>query len=264
MIALSAPSYACIFSYTWVPSWVSVATWLCLVLAAFSVNGRVAFWLLLLSVALLVTRLGNLIPIVGPTCLYLVYCLEVKETSLSTLLARILLLPVLGYFAVVGGLWVVGVPPTITQACTICPSNLKNLATATQMYATDHKGAYPANLSQLVPDYLRELPQCLGGKAVSREARVFFRCNGLELADGYGYRLVTPKRYVLWCRSRGYADHTQRFQPCYESGSGLHHDLEGWLLRDGPGLQAQLDKGPPDDLVLRQSEAPDENPPRPE
>ncbi len=43
---------------------------------------------------------------------------------------------------------------------TSCKSNLKNTATALEMYARDHHGAYPLDLSQLVPNYLRILPSC--------------------------------------------------------------------------------------------------------
>lgn len=49
---------------------------------------------------------------------------------------------------------------------TRCKSNLKNLATACEMYATDNKGHYPNWPKQLVEKkYLRALPSCpLGGR----------------------------------------------------------------------------------------------------
>ena len=43
---------------------------------------------------------------------------------------------------------------------TACKSNLKNIATALEMYATDHKGRYPAHMAQLIPDYLKVIPTC--------------------------------------------------------------------------------------------------------
>ncbi len=40
-----------------------------------------------------------------------------------------------------------------------CQSNLKRIATALEMYATDNAGRYPQSLTQISPQYL-ELPQC--------------------------------------------------------------------------------------------------------
>lgn len=41
-----------------------------------------------------------------------------------------------------------------------CKSNLKNLGTASEMYSTDFSGAYPEKMSQLTPEYLRQIPIC--------------------------------------------------------------------------------------------------------
>ena len=41
-----------------------------------------------------------------------------------------------------------------------CSSNLKNLATAAEMWSTDNNGRYPANASQLTPNYLKTIPTC--------------------------------------------------------------------------------------------------------
>ena len=48
---------------------------------------------------------------------------------------------------------------------TACKSNLKNLATALEMYASDNKGRYPSNLDMLTrPNkpgpYLKTIPTC--------------------------------------------------------------------------------------------------------
>lgn len=43
---------------------------------------------------------------------------------------------------------------------TACKSNLKNIATACEMYASDNHGDYPSRLTQLVPGYLKVLPKC--------------------------------------------------------------------------------------------------------
>ncbi len=41
-----------------------------------------------------------------------------------------------------------------------CLANVKKLATAMEMYSTEHKGRYPLTFQALVPVYLREVPLC--------------------------------------------------------------------------------------------------------
>jgi len=50
---------------------------------------------------------------------------------------------------------------------TACTSNLKNIATALEMWSTDHEGRYPTSLSQLVEgdSYLRTIPMCPAAEA---------------------------------------------------------------------------------------------------
>ncbi len=44
---------------------------------------------------------------------------------------------------------------------TACKSNLKNIATALEMYASDNAGNYPHSLDKLIePDYLKRIPTC--------------------------------------------------------------------------------------------------------
>lgn len=43
---------------------------------------------------------------------------------------------------------------------TACKSNLKNIATALEMYSTDNGGLYPHSLEQLTPMYLKSIPSC--------------------------------------------------------------------------------------------------------
>ncbi|GMU56623.1 MAG: hypothetical protein AMXMBFR33_57690 [Candidatus Xenobia bacterium] len=45
-------------------------------------------------------------------------------------------------------------------ASTACKSNLKNIATALEMFSTDNKGAYPPQLAGLTPNYLKMIPNC--------------------------------------------------------------------------------------------------------
>ena len=41
-----------------------------------------------------------------------------------------------------------------------CQANLKRVATALEMYATDHAGHYPSELTELLPTYLDSIPVC--------------------------------------------------------------------------------------------------------
>lgn len=43
---------------------------------------------------------------------------------------------------------------------TACKSNLKNIATALEMYSTDWSGKYPSNTVPLTPNYLKTMPLC--------------------------------------------------------------------------------------------------------
>lgn len=43
---------------------------------------------------------------------------------------------------------------------TACKSNLKNIGTAMEMYASDNQGQCPKTLEALTPSYLKSLPEC--------------------------------------------------------------------------------------------------------
>ncbi len=169
--------------------------------------------------------------------------LKWKPRTWNVILARLSILPPLALALTATGLRMSGVPYGVSQSCTMCKSNLKNLATALELYRNDEE-ALPDSLERLKPTYLKGLPQCLG-REVSAEARVFFRHRQLELADGYGYRRQ-GEEYVLWCRSRGYVGHQGSQQPWYDSKQGLHDEREGWTLPDDvPAARAALEQGPP-------------------
>ena len=48
---------------------------------------------------------------------------------------------------------------------TSCESNCKNMGTALEMYSTDHKGAYPGRMADLLPNYLKVIPTCAAAGA---------------------------------------------------------------------------------------------------
>ncbi|MGE0490078.1 MAG: hypothetical protein AB7S38_12800 [Vulcanimicrobiota bacterium] len=55
-----------------------------------------------------------------------------------------------------------GFPGSLVFNPVVCRSNLKNIGTALELWATDHEGERPASLQELTPNYLRDLPDCHG------------------------------------------------------------------------------------------------------
>ncbi|MCA9780995.1 MAG: hypothetical protein KC800_29955, partial [Candidatus Eremiobacteraeota bacterium] len=66
-------------------------------------------------------------------------------------------------------------PTVLTE----CKSNLKNLATAMEMYSTDYGGRYPDKTAALVPNYLVAIPEC---PAAGKDTYSDFLQTGLEAA----------------------------------------------------------------------------------
>ena len=63
---------------------------------------------------------------------------------------------------------------------TACSANLKNIATAVEMYSTDNNGSYPTGLDKLTPTYLQALPSCSAG-------------------GNYGYSSSLAQSYTIYC-----------------------------------------------------------------
>lgn len=86
------------------------------------------------------------------------------------------------------------------QNFTYCKSNLKNMATALEMYASDNAGRYPLGLEALPAGYyLKLIPSC-PTQAV------------------YGYEMTAlPDRFTLTCKGT----HPQSGYPQYSSDQGL-------------------------------------------
>ncbi|MGE0487608.1 MAG: hypothetical protein AB7S38_00185 [Vulcanimicrobiota bacterium] len=89
---------------------------------------------------------------------------------------------------------------------TACKSNLKNIATALEMYSTDFHGAYPNSLATLTPNYLRSIPTCPS--------------SGLD-SYSLSYRVATdPHRYGFCCLSGTHPGHPRNY-PAYNAMAGL-------------------------------------------
>ncbi|CAN0445413.1 unnamed protein product [Phaeothamnion confervicola] len=87
---------------------------------------------------------------------------------------------------IVLGLWMSRmVHPKSGGQLTACKSNLKNTATACEMYASDNHGTYPAKLEALTPNYLRMVPQCPSGGDSYAYARSFYAPDVAASVDAY-------------------------------------------------------------------------------
>jgi hypothetical protein len=94
-----------------------------------------------------------------------------------------------------------------------CVSNVKNLATALEMYSTDNSGRYPTLLSQLTPDYLRTIPTCPSA--------------GLDTYSA-GYTVVArPDGYTVECSGHHHGDEGLPADfPRYTSTEGISYGVK--------------------------------------
>ncbi len=87
-----------------------------------------------------------------------------------------------------------------------CTSNLKNIATALEMYATRHGGRYPTRLAQLTPSILKVIPNC-----------------PFKSRDTYSqsYQVSeNPDAFTLGCQSDGHYGYPAGY-PQYSSYQGV-------------------------------------------
>lgn len=93
---------------------------------------------------------------------------------------------------------------------TACKSNLKNIATALEMYSTDAQGRYPTTLSDLEENqrYLRTIPTCASAGEDT-------------YTDAYT-AASNPDRYTVYCAGTNHSavDAPQNY-PQYNSVAGL-------------------------------------------
>ena len=95
---------------------------------------------------------------------------------------------------------------------TACKSNLKNIGTACEMYATDNAGRYPANLSALTSGamggYLKSIPTCPAAGSDT-------------YTDSYSHGM-NPDIFTVYCKGSNHTavDTADNF-PQYDSVQGL-------------------------------------------
>lgn len=104
-----------------------------------------------------------------------------------------------------------------------CESNLKNIATALEMYATDNSGDYPTELVTLTSSghatgggYMKTIPQCPSARGTS-----------------YAYTYCTiPDNFTMWCT--GTSAHTAAGvsdkYPQYNPGRNCRPWISGFTL----------------------------------
>lgn len=96
-----------------------------------------------------------------------------------------------------------------------CKSNLKNIATALEMYATDNDGRYPGAIAigTFTPDYLRTVPTCPAATTTYT----------------YTKNTTGADAFTVWCANTtnvhsGVAGITGSSSPYYNSAGGLQPD----------------------------------------
>jgi len=95
---------------------------------------------------------------------------------------------------------------------TACRSNLKNLGTALEMYATDSKGEYPKLLKDVSPRYLKGIPTCPSTKN-----------------DTYSNSYVcSASNFSLCCKGENHRVDRPDY-PSYNAREGLVDDSRGTL-----------------------------------
>ena len=101
---------------------------------------------------------------------------------------------------------------------TACKSNLKNIATALEMYASDNKGRYPVSLDRLTTDpkpYLKTIPTCpAAGKVTYQDYRFStkpdafsFSCCGNNHGASYNGFRADSSNYPRYTAVEGLLDH---------------------------------------------------------
>ena len=104
--------------------------------------------------------------------------------------------------------------PTVKRAmwkaqATVCATNVRNMATALQVYSNDYDGLYPDDLNKLSPKYVRILPTCPSAGTVTYAA---------------GYSTTSDSQsFTLSCKGKnhelvGYGQD----EPYYDLNTGLN------------------------------------------
>jgi len=106
-----------------------------------------------------------------------------------------------------------------------CESNIKNLATALEMYATDHTGTYPESLDDLTKNSVD-----YRGEPVGAYMKTIPVCPASGLPSSYGYKSASvPDNFTIWCK----CDHAHKAAGELD-GYPQYHPGQGMLLGNRP------------------------------
>lgn len=100
---------------------------------------------------------------------------------------------------------------------TACKSNLKNIGTALEMWSCDNGGRFPTSMSQLTPQYLKQIPTCpaAGHDTYSSGFRSV-------QSEGTGATRIGTDAYTVCCSGREHSIIGQGAgYPQYSSEQGL-------------------------------------------
>jgi hypothetical protein len=123
-----------------------------------------------------------------------------------------------------------------------CEQNLKNFATAMEMYATDHAGKYPTDSGLLTPNYFRSLPTCPNAKDTS-------------------YSMTSaknPDSYLITCLEGNHRKGSS-MNPSYDSTYGLETLPAPWIAyitdveTEGEAGSFRLIRGKAEGAIFRPS-----------
>lgn len=106
--------------------------------------------------------------------------------------------------------------PRAQGQLTACKSNLKNLATALEMYASDNQGLYPDLLSKVVDGrYLKTLPTCPSAQQMTygnyhnfdKRSNFVMCCGGDNHARAYKAYSAPSRNFPAYRGDIGLIDH---------------------------------------------------------
>jgi len=191
-----------------IPALIAFVAFLVLIASGYR-DSFILFALSLFSVILIIVTVEKKSPAIQPRP----QAVPVDEETQTPLPVNFSGILSLAFLLVLAGIIAGGIIPAMTgrghrhpRQLTACKSNLKNLATALEMYSTDNSGRYPQSLGLLTPSYIRIIPTCPAA-GVSTYAYYFG---------------INPDAYTMCCSGRWHRSVISNPDfPQYDSFQGL-------------------------------------------
>ncbi|MFA5506354.1 MAG: prepilin-type N-terminal cleavage/methylation domain-containing protein [Vulcanimicrobiota bacterium] len=90
---------------------------------------------------------------------------------------------------------------------TACTTNLRNIATALEMYNVDFSGRYPTDFGILTPNYIKVVPECPAAASDT-------------YTSSYTVTMI-PDSFEIFCDGSNHAGFTSPGFPKFDSAQGL-------------------------------------------